>query len=86
MLVVVLRHHRSITAAAQALETSRRALRDTMRRLGLYERWQRWQGAAQASKASGSDRSSVDGQSWSASSADPVRAVVPLRDPPRMPS
>lgn len=44
MIVVVLRRHRSITAAAQALETSRRALRDTMKRLGVYERWQKWQG------------------------------------------
>lgn len=87
MLVVVLRRHRSITAAAQALETSRRALRDTMKRLGLYERWQRWQAAAQAPPATGSGRSSNDGQNWSASApSDPVRAVAPLGDPPRMPS
>jgi hypothetical protein len=85
MLVVVLRHHRSITAAAQALETSRRALRDTMRRLGLYERWQRWQAAVQGPKVSGSGRSTTEGQNWSASApADPVRAAVAtLGDPPR---
>ncbi len=58
MLVVVLRHHRSITAAAQALDTSRRALRDTMKRLGIYERWQQWQAAEKSGSASAEPKSS----------------------------
>ena len=90
MLVVVLRSHRSITAAAQALETSRRALRDTMKRLGIYERWQKWQAASQGSAAptnpgSGSGRSNSDGQEWSTSSSDPTRSTLPLDDPPSVP-
>ena len=74
MLVVVLRRHRSITGAAQALETSRRALRDTMKRLGIYDRWKRWQ-------ATGSTRSTSDGQEWPASS-DPPRPTPAIDDPP----
>ena len=89
MLVVVLRQHRSITAAAAALETSRRALRDTMKRLGIYERWQKWVASdhappASAGSASGSDRSASDDQEWSAS-ADPARPSLPLDDPPIVP-
>lgn len=42
MLAAVLRRHSSISAAAAALETSRRALRAAMKRLGLYEAWQQW--------------------------------------------
>lgn len=87
MLVVVLRSHRSITAAAQALETSRRALRDTMKRLGVYDRWQKWQEATHGSSVSagsgsGSGRSTLDGQEWSTSSADPTRSTVPFDEPP----
>lgn len=87
MLVVVLRSHRSITAAAQALETSRRARRDTMKRLGIYERWQKWQAAAHGAHVStgsgaGSGRSTSDEQEWSTSSTDPTRSTAPLDDPP----
>lgn len=87
MLVVVLRSHRSITAAAQALETSRRALRDTMKRLGVYDRWQKWQAATHgasvsAGSGSGSGRSTLDGQEWSTSSADPTQSTVPFDEPP----
>jgi len=90
MLVVVLRRHRSITAAAAALETSRRALRDTMKRLGIYERWQRWTASDQPAPAStgagaGSGRPTSEGQDWSASSADPARSALPLDDPPSVP-
>jgi hypothetical protein len=90
MLVVVLRRHRSITAAAAALETSRRALRDTMKRLGIYERWQRWTASdhsppASSATGAGSGRSTSDGQEWSASSADPARSTLPLEDPPSIP-
>ncbi len=80
MLLAVLRHQRSITGAAQALETSRRALRDTMKRLGLYERWQRWAGHAPA----GEGRAAVDDPGWS--SSDPARPLAPLGDPSSMPS
>ena len=92
MLVVVLRSHRSITAAAQALETSRRALRDTMKRLGIYERWQKWQAADHGPPAStgsgsgsGSGRSTSDGQEWSTSPTDPARSTLPLDDPRSVP-
>ncbi|MCX4245767.1 hypothetical protein [Paraliomyxa miuraensis] len=57
MLAAVLRRHSSISAAAAALETSRRALRAAMKRLGLYEAWQQWRTrstqAASAAKSSG---------------------------------
>lgn len=42
MLAAVLRQHTSISAAAAALETSRRALRAAMKRLGIYEPWKVW--------------------------------------------
>jgi hypothetical protein len=89
MLLVVLRRHRSITAAAKALETSRRALRDTMKRLGIYERWQRWQAIARASaggRSSASGTATADGQNWSTSAPEPARPVAPLDDPPIVPS
>jgi hypothetical protein len=85
MLVVVLRRHRSITAAAQALETSRRALRDTMKRLGIYDRWKRWAAGEQvpaASAGAGSGRSTSEGPEWSAASADPPRSTLPIGEPP----
>jgi hypothetical protein len=94
MLAVVLRRHRSITAAAQALETSRRALRDTMKRLGLYERWQRWQAAteqARSTKAEPNRSAPVpeswpvpDGSAWP-TTAEPPRTATPLEEPPSVP-
>jgi hypothetical protein len=85
MLAVVLRRHRSITAAAQALETSRRALRDTMKRLGLYKRWQQWQGLAgsTAPAPTGPNRSTSDGQSRP-TTTEP-RPATPLEEPPSAP-
>jgi hypothetical protein len=84
MLVVVLRRHRSITGAAQALETSRRALRDTMKRLGIYERWKRWAAGERGSTSGegGSGRSTSEGQGRSAAPVDPSRSTLPLGDPP----
>lgn len=40
VMVAALRHKGSISGAASVLGTSRRALRDAMKRLGIYERWQ----------------------------------------------
>jgi hypothetical protein len=94
MLAVVLRRHRSITAAAHALETSRRALRDTMKRLGLYERWQRWQAAAEQARSTKTEpnRSAPapegwpvpDGPGWP-TAAEPPRPATPLEEPSSVP-
>jgi hypothetical protein len=85
MLVVVLRHHRSITAAAQALETSRRALRDTMKRLGLYDRWKRWQAQPARSAPPAEAGPNRTGQNWP-TPAEANRPAVPLDEPPNAPS
>ncbi len=91
MLAVVLRRHRSITAAARALETSRRALRDTMKRLGLYERWQQWQAASEQSGSTPAEPNRTDpkwstpeAQGWPTAAESP-RPTTPLEEPPGIP-
>lgn len=57
VMVAALRRAGSISGAALVLGTSRRALRDAMKRLGIYERWQARGAAAEAAApAAGSSR------------------------------
>src|SRR5690606_33748764 len=65
MLAAVLRRYTSISAAAAALETSRRALRAAMKRLGLYDPWKHWRAqlTVTLAKTRGRQGSSAVGES-----------------------
>jgi hypothetical protein len=68
-VIAMVRHGGNVTRAAEALGTSRRALRDTLKRAGLYP----WGGASE-----GEDDASEDDASTSAIVSSDVEAEAPV--------